>query len=226
MWVRAKAMLRVPRVTMNGGSRTAVTRDPLNAPNAAQTASPRKTASRRVHAAVDRELGHDDVAERHHGAVGQVDARGEDDQGLADGEGADDHDLLDDERQVATGQEPGRLGREEGHGEQQRDERTEGREGERPRDQRRRGLGALLLDLLGGRYLGHGHILRSAISMAAGGAGGGPGLLAQRASSTGPALPELAGARQPQQFSRPNLLSLASTPSMALSVMRVTPVSV
>src|SRR3569833_3083085 len=45
MWVRAKAMFSVPRVTMNAGSRAIVTRPPLIAPNAAHTATPMRIAS-------------------------------------------------------------------------------------------------------------------------------------------------------------------------------------
>src|SRR6266511_5394670 len=45
MWVTAKAMFRVPSVTMNGGSRSPVTSEPLNAPKAAQTSSPMRIAS-------------------------------------------------------------------------------------------------------------------------------------------------------------------------------------
>ena len=51
----------------------------------------------RVEPGIDRERRHHDGAERHDRAIGQVDARRQDDQRLTDGQCADDHDLLNDQ---------------------------------------------------------------------------------------------------------------------------------
>ena len=91
LWSRAASsevkMLRVPSVTMNGGSLTRVTSAPLRKPGSAPTtATPTSSASGPGTPCVGGELGHDDVREQHDGADRQVDAGGEDDERLADGQ--------------------------------------------------------------------------------------------------------------------------------------------
>ena len=74
-------------------------------PERVQARSPHGDREVRIHSEIDRELGHDDGTERHHHAARQIDARGENDQGLPDGDDADHHHLLQDEREVLSGQE-------------------------------------------------------------------------------------------------------------------------
>ena len=116
MCVRANAMFSVPSVTMNAGSRTTVdqtavqhaeadARERCRAAIAGTAGTPLATA----------QLGHHDLAERHHRAARQVDARGQDHERLADRQHADDHHLLEDQRQVLRLQEPVGLQREERH---------------------------------------------------------------------------------------------------------------
>ncbi len=79
---------------MNGGSLSRVTSRPLSSPPAAPTATPMSNASDAGHAVVRREAGHDQHRQDHDGADRQVDAGGEDDEGLADGERRDHGHLL------------------------------------------------------------------------------------------------------------------------------------
>ena len=56
----ANAMLRVPSVTMKGGSRTYVIRAPFRSPNALQARSRRRSRVTASMPEIDGELGHDD----------------------------------------------------------------------------------------------------------------------------------------------------------------------
>ena len=66
----------------------------------------------------------------HDGADGQVDAGGEDDQGLTDRQGGDDGDLLEDERDVAGLREPRVDDREDDERDDQHQQRADRRDGE------------------------------------------------------------------------------------------------
>ena len=70
------------------------------APARPPTTRPSMIASQPGMPRVERGLRHDHRREDHDGAAGQVDARGQDDQGLPDGECAHDRHLLGDQRQV------------------------------------------------------------------------------------------------------------------------------
>ena len=131
MWVSANAMLSVPSVTMNAGSRTSVTSAAVQRPRRpTQVRMPSAIASSGGMPFVDRELGHDDLSERHHRPDREVDPGRQDHQRLADREHADDHHLLQHEREVLGVQEAVGLDREERHRQHQRDERPDGRRGE------------------------------------------------------------------------------------------------
>ena len=130
MWVSANAMLSVPSVTMNAGNPTSVTRPPFSTPKATQVRIPSAIARSGDMPFVDGELRHDDLSERHHGSDREVDPGRQDHERLADREHADDHHLLQHEREVLGVQEAIGLDREEGHRQQQRDERPDGRRGE------------------------------------------------------------------------------------------------
>ena len=95
-------MFSVPSVTMNGGSFTRVTRTPLSGAGSVPTPKPRSRASEPGHPVVGGDLGHHHRAKDHDGADRQVDAGGQDDDGLADGERADHGDLLEDQREVLS----------------------------------------------------------------------------------------------------------------------------
>jgi hypothetical protein len=71
--------------------------------------------------------GHRDRPEGHHGAIGEIDAGRQDDDGLADRQDADHRHLLNDQRPVFRGQEAVRPDREEERGEQESNEWTERR---------------------------------------------------------------------------------------------------
>ena len=115
-------MFSVPRVTMNGGSRNLVTRNPFRAPAASPTTRPASSAMGAGSSVVDGELGHDHGRKDHDGPDGKVDACGEDDEGLGDGQGADDGDLLGNQGEVFNPQEPVIEEAEHDH----RDEKYEG----------------------------------------------------------------------------------------------------
>ena len=195
--VIANAMFSVPSVTMNGGSLMRVTSRPLTRPNSAVTPMPAGDRERRRHAEVGGELGHHDAAERHHHAARQVDAGGEDHQRLADRDDADHHHLLQDQRQVAAGEEAVALRGEERAGDQQRDERAE------RADRRQVPAGVC------GRWTRPPPRRRRA---SVGGA-------SQRFS-------RVADYFLPQHSSVPVFTSLLSTPGTGLSAISVTPVSV
>ena len=85
---------------MNGGSPTRVTSTPLNRACRGAHDETEEEGQPTGDPGVERGLGHHHRGEDHDGAAGQVDAGGEDDEGLADGEVPDHRDLLDDQRQV------------------------------------------------------------------------------------------------------------------------------
>ena len=105
MWVSANAMLSVPSVTMNAGSRYERHKTAVQHPEGDAGQDPERDRQERGHAVVDRELGHHDLSERHHGADREVDPGRQDHQRLADREHADDHHLLQHEREVLGVQE-------------------------------------------------------------------------------------------------------------------------
>ena len=121
----AKKMFSVPSVTMKGGRRSRVMRRPLSGPHATRGRSRGRARAGLVRPTSAESLGHDDRGEDHDGADREVDARGQDDDGLPDRQRPHDHHLLDDQRHVGRHQEPGRQEREDGQHQQEDAERTE-----------------------------------------------------------------------------------------------------
>ena len=86
---RPCAVVKVTRVMTNGGTLSRVTMEPCQKPTAAQITRVSRIASGAGMPCVDVEPGGEDAGEAGQRADGQVDAAGEDDQGLADREDAD-----------------------------------------------------------------------------------------------------------------------------------------
>ena len=84
---------------MNGGRPTRVTSTPLRHPASHASAMPMSSASSPGTPFVGGERRHDHHRQDGDRADRQVDAGGEDDEGLADAERADDGDLLDQQRE-------------------------------------------------------------------------------------------------------------------------------
>ena len=98
-------MLHVPSVTMNGGSRSRVTRMPLTQPQAMPVKRPMGKRQPDRHAALHRQPSHDDRRQHHDRADRKVDAGSEDDERLGDAEHGDDRHLLQHQRQVERREE-------------------------------------------------------------------------------------------------------------------------
>ena len=94
----AVKMLNVPRVTMNGGSFSRVTSSAVD--QTAQGAEPDPEQQREAagHAVVGGEIRHDQHRQDADRTDREVDAGGQDDQGLTDGQGGDHRRLLQDDR--------------------------------------------------------------------------------------------------------------------------------
>ena len=78
----------------------------------------------RMKSMLHRQHAHDNRAQRHDHAAGEVDAAGENHQRLTDGQHAHHHDLTEHQRQVGTREETRRLQRKERTGQQQPNQRT------------------------------------------------------------------------------------------------------
>ncbi len=113
---------------MKGGIFTRLTRNPLIAPMPAPNISPISRLNSAGSAVAEGELPHDDRTEHRERADREIDAGGQDHQGLRGGENADDLNLLEDQRQRAGGEEPlPEQQPEQGDRHDENDERHEGR---------------------------------------------------------------------------------------------------
>ena len=118
--------LSMPSVTMNGGSLIRVTRSPLTTWRSDRDRRADQQREHPRHVLLVGQLRHDQRGQHHDRADRQVDAGGQDDQGLPGRERADDGDLLDHQGQVLQLVEVA-AGQAESHaGEDQDDGRAEG----------------------------------------------------------------------------------------------------
>ena len=115
-------MLSVPSVTMNGGIFSRVTRDAVEVAEGGADEEAERKGDHGRNAVVDRQPPHHDRRNDHDDADREIDARRQDDEGLADADNADDHHLREYGREIAGGGEPRRIDDDpEQHAEHQHD---------------------------------------------------------------------------------------------------------
>ena len=217
MCVSAKAMLSVPSVTMNAGSRTPVTRAPFSSPKAdarerSRARSRRAAARRSPPRASSSRSGRSAITVPH----GEVDARGQDHERLPDREHADDHHLLEHEREVLGLEEAVALEREEQPSSSSR--AASGSPSAPWRSAARRQRSALGLGAV--RDVGRAHLCRRSADPTAQGGMPRPGRGGQRPGRGCPS------ASTPSSSRGRRRRSSTRTPVTALPAIRLTPVSV